>query len=321
MSGTPGPQQARYAQIVAAIGARIASGQLAPGARVPSTREITREWGVAMATASKVLSTLRQEGLVEVVRGVGTVVKSTDAGAPLQGAVDHAERQKPPGARERRSRPEATLTRAAIVRAAISIVDVEGVEDFSMRRVATELGVSTMALYRHVVDKADLLSAMIDAIYQDAELPEFPHADWRRALEMAMRWEWGILRRHPWVVRLTPATGQLITPAVMAATERMMGVIMDEGHSPDAALEIVIEVHAYTSGMATEALLVEVDHRENDPDQKQWWTTRAPELARSENRGRFSTVFSVSRPPDIDRIFTLGMERLLDGLAPIVAAD
>ena len=65
-----------YLQIVADLRKRIASGELQVGARVPSTREITREWGVAMATATKVLAALRQEGLVRSVPGVGTVVEA-----------------------------------------------------------------------------------------------------------------------------------------------------------------------------------------------------------------------------------------------------
>lgn len=321
MPGSQEQEQPPYARIVAAIRARIAAGELGPGARVPSTREITRGWGVAMATASKALSALRQEGLVEVVRGVGTVVRVAAEPARSHDSSEHEVRLGPPGERERRSPPEAGLTREAIVRAAISIVDDEGIDDFSMRRVATELRVSTMALYRHVVSKADLLSAMIDSVYHDARLPELPHTSWRRALETAMRWEWDILRLHPWVVRLTPTAGQFITPAVMEITERMMSVITAEGNSPDTALDIVTVLSAYTSGMATAGLLVEVDDRELDPNPKQWWPTRAPELVRTTDRARFSTVFSASRPPDIDRIFVDGMERLLDGMAPVINAD
>jgi DNA-binding transcriptional regulator YhcF (GntR family) len=58
-------------KITAEIRRQIRSGKLAPGERVPSTREITRRWGVAMATASKVLAALRQEGLVRTRPGVG----------------------------------------------------------------------------------------------------------------------------------------------------------------------------------------------------------------------------------------------------------
>ena len=61
-------------RIVAELRRRIAAGELPPNARVPSTRQITQEWGVAMATATKVLTALRHEGLVRAVPGVGTVV-------------------------------------------------------------------------------------------------------------------------------------------------------------------------------------------------------------------------------------------------------
>ncbi|MFB9840015.1 GntR family transcriptional regulator, partial [Actinoallomurus acaciae] len=64
----------RSGQIVAELRHRIVTGELAPGDRVPSTREIVRRWGVAMATATKVLTRLRQDGLVRAVPGVGTFV-------------------------------------------------------------------------------------------------------------------------------------------------------------------------------------------------------------------------------------------------------
>ena len=63
-----------YAQIAAELRDQINNGTLAPGDRVPSTREITQRWGVAMATATKALAALRQEGIVRPVPGVGTVV-------------------------------------------------------------------------------------------------------------------------------------------------------------------------------------------------------------------------------------------------------
>ncbi|MFY9774117.1 MAG: GntR family transcriptional regulator [Trebonia sp.] len=63
-----------YAQIAAELRDQIEKGTLAPGDRVPSTREITQRWGVAMATATKALAALRQEGIVRPIPGVGTVV-------------------------------------------------------------------------------------------------------------------------------------------------------------------------------------------------------------------------------------------------------
>ena len=66
-----------YVQIAEHIRADIQSGALPEGARIPSAREITATWGVALATATKVHALLRSEGLIRSVPGVGTVVSSS----------------------------------------------------------------------------------------------------------------------------------------------------------------------------------------------------------------------------------------------------
>src|SRR5437763_16528864 len=116
-----------YARIVAELERRIAAGELRPGDRVPSTRQLTQEWGGARATATRALSALRQQGLVHAVQGVGTVV---------------ADPKRPA-----RAEPGHELTRERIVRAAIAIADDEGLAAVSMRRIATELHAATMSLY------------------------------------------------------------------------------------------------------------------------------------------------------------------------------
>jgi DNA-binding transcriptional regulator YhcF (GntR family) len=123
MSGNGRPASAR---IAAELRRRITSGELAPGARVPSTRAIVQRYGVAMATATKVLAALQHEGLIRTVPGVGSVV----AGSPP------AERP----ARRRSSSPEGALGVPAIVAAGIAVADAEGLAALSMRRVAAELG-------------------------------------------------------------------------------------------------------------------------------------------------------------------------------------
>lgn len=69
-----------YVQIANDIRKDIASGRLSQGDAVPSARQISAAWGVALATATKVHALLRSEGLVEARPGVGTVVVSRDGG-------------------------------------------------------------------------------------------------------------------------------------------------------------------------------------------------------------------------------------------------
>ena len=66
--------QPPYRRIADEIRARIADRELRPGDPVPSARGITREWGVALATATKVLATLNAEGVTRSPPGRGTVV-------------------------------------------------------------------------------------------------------------------------------------------------------------------------------------------------------------------------------------------------------
>lgn len=66
-----------YLQIVSQIRAKIADGKLVAGDRVPSARQIANDWGVALATATKVLGALQSDGLVEAKPGVGTVVRQS----------------------------------------------------------------------------------------------------------------------------------------------------------------------------------------------------------------------------------------------------
>src|SRR5215475_3413693 len=80
---------APYLRIVDEIRARIASGELRPGDAVPSARRITRDWGVALATATKVLATLH---------GVGTVVSGGALGAVSGATPDGPAAPRPAAA-------------------------------------------------------------------------------------------------------------------------------------------------------------------------------------------------------------------------------
>jgi DNA-binding GntR family transcriptional regulator len=68
----------RYLAIAAALRARIDSGELPPGAILPSITHISQEWGVAKVTAAKALKELRSEGLTRSVPGWGTFVAGPD---------------------------------------------------------------------------------------------------------------------------------------------------------------------------------------------------------------------------------------------------
>jgi AcrR family transcriptional regulator len=195
-TSTLGGVEARYLQIAEDIRRQISTGALRAGDRVPSTRRITREWGVAMATATRVLTTLRDEGLVRTAPGSGTVV------AGRTGSASRIEGRRPGRT------ADVGLTRDRVVTAAVAIADAEGLTALSMRRVAVDLGTATTSLYRHVPGKTELVHLMVDAVFGEQELPEPVPGGWRPQLELVARARWRMVRRHPWV----SGTGLLTRP-------------------------------------------------------------------------------------------------------------
>jgi AcrR family transcriptional regulator len=93
------------------------------------------------------------------------------------------------------------LTRERIVDAALRLMDEEGLDAVSMRRVGRELGVEAMSLYNHVQDKEDILSGIIEAVMAEFEFPE-SHQDWRESARRTARAWRDLLRRHPNVITL-----------------------------------------------------------------------------------------------------------------------
>lgn len=357
----------RYSRIVAELRGRIETGELAPGDRVPSTREITRQWGVAMATATKVLTELRHEGLVHAVPGVGTVVATTaprpartarpaaaqgrESGA---GAADSRSGSGPesrsgsrPGPESRsgtesgtesrsgsgvRSAPRAgagqgdgaesgALTLGRIVEAAVAVADGEGLAALSMRRVAAELGVATMSLYRHVADKDDLLVRMMDTVIAGHPLPAAPPPGWREPLELAARQLWGVFRAHPWLApALSMTRPQLITSA-LSYSEWGLSALHRNGLDLQTAFTAHLMLLNYIRGLAVNLEAEREAEAQSGLDSEEWMDTQEPEVVASFGEGPYPMLALLAeRGYDfgLDDLFEFGLQRLLDGLAPLL---
>ncbi|GAA0850438.1 TetR/AcrR family transcriptional regulator C-terminal domain-containing protein [Streptosporangium amethystogenes subsp. fukuiense] len=294
MDGTEPP----YLRIAAELRRRITTGRLRPGDRVPSTRQIIREWGVAMATAGKVLATLRQEGLVRVAPGVGTIVADgavTDTGPP--------------------HRPAPELTSERIVRAAIGIADVEGLATLSMRRIATDLEVSAMSLYRHVAGKEELLMLMADTVLAECALSESP-AGWRARLELIARAQWALYHRHPWLAQVTSFTRPMPTANAMALGEWAMRAVDGLGLVPATMVHVYVTVANYVRGTAINLEAETEAVQQTGITDQEWLDTAVlPRMA------EFPLLSSI--PPDsldLDTLFEFGLRCLLDGLGVLIEA-
>jgi DNA-binding transcriptional regulator YhcF (GntR family) len=314
----PRKPTAPYAKIVAELRSRIERGMLAPGDRVPSTREIMRRYRVAMATATKVLSALQHEGLVRTVAGVGSTVSGTPH---RRGSKRRAASPDPvvqPRAATESGEP---LARDRIARAAIAVADAEGLEGLSMRRLAVELGVATMSLYRHVSDKDDLLAFMMDAACRELAFPDDAPSDWRARLELAGRLIWKTFRRHPWLAPAMSVTRPQLIQSGLAYTNWVLRELERSGLDESQIITAHITLFNYVRGTAVNIELEKEAEATSGLSSEEWLDRQEPSLRALIEDGQFSTLARVLGRPydfDLDVLFEFGLQRMLDGLATLV---
>ncbi|HWU85655.1 MAG TPA: TetR/AcrR family transcriptional regulator C-terminal domain-containing protein [Kofleriaceae bacterium] len=203
---------------------------------------------------------------------------------------------KPPPKRE-------ALSRERILRAALAIVDLEGLGAISMRRIGDALGVEAMSLYNHVAGKAAILDGIFEIIL--AEMPAaWPSSSWKSALRdraCALR---VVLSAHPHALPLF-ATRPAVTPASIAHVEAVLDVLRSAGFSASHALSAMQVLLAFVVGhtLAT--------HSPAQPGEES--RPAYDELSEA----AFPRVLEVARllpDHDVEQEFELGLEAMLEGL-------
>ncbi|KOX18838.1 GntR family transcriptional regulator [Saccharothrix sp. NRRL B-16348] len=288
-----------YQRIAREIRDLIESGRLRPGDRVPSTREITVQWDVAMATATKALATLRMEGFVRPVAGVGTVVAS-EGGEPV------------------RPRGQATdLTGERLVLEAVRLADAEGLDGLSMRRVASQLGVATMSLYRHVENKDELVLRMIDHVLRKEELPDPAPETWRERLEVCARLQWKLFQEHAWLAPAMSMTRPQLLPSAVAYTEWVMRALDGKGLNLEEMMHAAVTMFGFVRGVAVNIAPEDEQRRDTGITGDEWMTQQAPALLDIVSTGKFP-MFTRAVASDLDlgleTLFEFGLARMLDGI-------
>jgi len=296
-----------YLVIAAELRRRIETGELQPGDRVPSTRSLVRDFGVAMATATKALRALQQERLVHASPGVGTV-------------VGPEPRQTAPRSRARAATPSVAplaLDRGQVVAMALAIADAEGLAAVSMRRIAAELGVSTMALYRHVGGKETLVLQMVDAAFGEFPIPPLS-GDWRARVTAVLQTQWAAYRRHLWLAGAVSVGRPQVLPNLLPHTDALLAAFKPLDKT--AAMYAVISVFGYVRGLAqameTEAQAVQDTGLTADD----WAERQADQLSAVIAAGNLTAFRDLMAGDfdfdyDLDQLFAFGLELMLDGLA------
>jgi AcrR family transcriptional regulator len=140
--------------------------------------------------------------------------------------------------------PRVRLNRDRVLEAAVTLADGIGIGPLSMRRLAQELGVVPMALYKHVANKDELLDGMIDLIITEIH-PPATGLEWKEAVRGRILSARSVLQRHQWA-RKVLETRTNKTPGVLAYMDSFIGMFLDGGFSVDLTHHVM---HAIGSRM------------------------------------------------------------------------
>jgi AcrR family transcriptional regulator len=139
------------------------------------------------------------------------------------------------------------LTRKRIIAAAMDLIERDGVEAISMRRLASELGCGVMSLYNHVPSKSALLDGVADAVMSGIEITLVPGGGWQEQVRAQARAFRQIARAHPRcamiVVSRPPSSAAMARPV-----EGALATLREAGFGGHDAVRIVRAFGAYIVG-------------------------------------------------------------------------
>jgi AcrR family transcriptional regulator len=137
-----------------------------------------------------------------------------------------------------------------VLRAAVALADEGGIELLSMRRLAEELGVVPMALYKHVANKDQLLDGMIDVVVGEID-PPVAGAGWKSAVRERILSARRALLRHPWASRVMESKPNP-TPVVLAYMDSMIGLFRAGGFSVNLTHHVMHTIGSRVMGFTQE---------------------------------------------------------------------
>lgn len=202
----------------------------------------------------------------------------------------------------RATRP--ALSRARIVSTALELLDRDGLEKLTMRRLGAELGADPMAVYHYFPSKARLFDAVVESVYGGLEMPPAtPGGTWRDDTLAYARSIRAALLRHPGALPVL-ATRPSTSPPVLSVIEHNATRLVDGGLEPGTALDVVNCVAYFVIGQA----LAQVGEPAGGPEE-----TSAADVDLAPYPA-MRAAFASGWEYDFDKQFDLMMGLLLDGL-------
>ena len=212
--------------------------------------------------------------------------------------------------------PRPTLTLDQIVGAGIEIADSEGIDALSMRRLATELGMGTMSLYRYVPNKGELLNLMLDHVSGAQHGRVDPDGDWRATLSAVARRSREMYLSHRWLLQVNWSR-PVLGPGSVSQMEETVAGLADLPFGDQKKMMVISQLDAYVVGSVREEILYERAAEESGMTEDEFWNNQLPVLVKEMESGRFPAMAALDADvfdADWTDSFELGLRFLLDGI-------
>lgn len=218
--------------------------------------------------------------------------------------------------------PKRSLRLEQIVAEAVEIADAEGLDAVSMRRLARELGVGTMSLYRYVPDKNVLLNLMINDVFALTNRSQVGiDKDWREALRERAYADRELYRRHFWLASIN-WTRPVIGPNLIDSMEHLLDGMTDLPLTDKEKTMLLSSLDAYVLGAVRQEIQSCVAAHEAGLTDNEFWYTQLPYLERAMESGRYPVMAQMDEDTwdgGWEQTFEMGIAFILDGIAAEVA--
>lgn len=200
------------------------------------------------------------------------------------------------------------LTRDAIVRTALAIIDSDGLEGLTMRRVADHLEASAGALYGHVANKRQLLELIIDRVFQGLNVPEADEAAWPEQIKQMCRELRQRLRSHRDLAQVM--LGRIpVGPSFVTILEQQLAFLADAGVPDRLAAYLGDLLGLYVAAFAFEESIWEREEAGEQVDRFRSYLATLP----AERFPHIAAVHETMTSIGHDERFELGLEIILQG--------
>lgn len=205
------------------------------------------------------------------------------------------------------------MSKTRVLAAALELLDRNGLESLSMRKLAEKLGVEAMSLYKHVANKDALLDGVVDVVLSEIEIPPVTEK-WREAMELRAESARRVILRHPWAAALIESR---MTPGDIrfGYADSILGFLRRAGFSVELAYRAFLTIDSYVYGFTLQEI--------NWPSEKSTQLRVAAAVRDFIPANKYPYLLEVMdymasrwqrKVPDYDSDFSSGLGLILDSL-------